>query len=848
MKLRSFASAAAVATVAAIVVTACGPTAPDPTSTGPGPSTTTTPSTTVPPKAPTGTAPATGAAAGEDGALVAAYRWQRSADATLDIGGGATATLASVLAPTTSDDDWLIAGTATAAGGRTTATVWSSPDALTWTATALPGGGSHGQARGVDAWGERTVVVGSVGTGPTQRAAVWISQTTGAPFVPVPDTTAFDLPGRAVDPTPGAALPSGDAGATQPAAVAGAVMDSVTSGALGLFAVGSAGGHLAVWYSSDGATWTRLGQAESVIGRSPGAQVRQILETSAGVFAVGSVRHGSDTDAAVWASGNGTGWGPVSSPTSFAGDGDHALTDLITYGGSVVAVGGTRATTTWTPASWISPNGFTWGPPSESFPESTPARADLDGAVVSDVAVSSNGQDLVAVGGSPAAQRMWTSTDGISWTETALPPAATTDADWTAGLVATNGTTTVVVDPDPGQPRLLVDDPTGWTEVSADPAVFGTPQDVATPAGLITSDGHLVLAVDVDEPGQALGTEATTVDILTSTDGTTWSVAAADGQFVDEEVSDLTATAAGLVAVGGQVPVSSTLAGGNPAATVWTSADGTSWTAATSTAGTLGGGKAPATRAEAVSTTTPTDGLGSVVVAGTTPAGPALSWAAGDGSVIAAGTLDRAPGTGAETPAGACPTPTGPVVVGQTADDSAGSRGLIWFTTTGGTTQRAQLLPVPRAGSDEAVTGCTRVGGGRLLAWGRSTSDAGTPQASLWTTTKGSSSSWTRLVDKALAAGQGTAGISDLATGDGTWLALTGGTTQPWTEEDLSGVALWRSRDDGKTWQRVETTGAPWASSFGLAARLATFFDGQAVVVGQVDGRLATWTGTPTGT
>jgi hypothetical protein len=186
-------------------------------------------------------------------------------------------------------------------------------------------------------------------------------------------------------------------------------------------------------------------------------------------------------------------------------------------------------------------------------------------------------------------------------------------------------------------------------------------------------------------------------------------------------------------------------------------------------------------------------------------------------------------------------------LVGQTPDDTAGSRGLIWFTTTGGATQRAQLLPAPRAGSDEAVSGCATVDG-RLLAWGGSTSDAGTPQASLWATTKGASSSWTRMVDKALAAGQGTAGISDLATDDGTWLAVTGGTTQPWTEEDLSGVALWRSRDEGKTWQRVETTGTPWASSFGVSARLATIVDGRAVVVGQVDGRLAVWTGTPTGT
>ncbi|MGH9095679.1 MAG: hypothetical protein ACRDXE_11005, partial [Acidimicrobiales bacterium] len=108
--------------------------------------------------------------------------------------------------------DWLIAGTTTGTDGRTTATVWTSPDSVGWAATALTGPGTDSRASAATRWGDRTVIVGSIGVGTERRAAVWFSSATGAPFVPV-----------ATQATLGA--PAGAGG--------GAEMDVVAAGALG---------------------------------------------------------------------------------------------------------------------------------------------------------------------------------------------------------------------------------------------------------------------------------------------------------------------------------------------------------------------------------------------------------------------------------------------------------------------------------------------------------------------------------------------------------------------------------------------------------------------------------------
>jgi hypothetical protein len=562
------------------LLAACGPVAPDPTTSGPVPKT--APPTTAP--------PATTSTTRGKAATSTSYRWSRLSAPALLLGGGGgtTSTLSAVLPPPAVGDHWLMAGTRKAANGATDATIWSSTDASSWTATGLRGG-IGGQARAATVWGQRTVVVGSVGSGQAQRAAVWISPDPGAPFSPVPDSPTLGVPAStAPDPSAGSAEPAGDSATLATTAPPGAVMDSVTAGALGVFASGTVGGQLALWYSTNGTAWIQLTKAESVINSSPGAVVREILETQAGVYAVGSVLHADTTDhvdttdAALWTSGDGINWRPGPIASSFTGPGDQMLSSISTFGTNLVVAGGIRLASTWMPASWISPNLFSWGAPSESFPEPTGERLDLTGSVVAGVSVSPDGTTLAAVGGSPSEQRLWLSTDGINWTPVPFPQAAADDADWTAGAVATTGTTTVVIDPNPGQPRVLVDGVKGWREVTAEPGTFGSPQAVATPTHLVDDAGRLVMTVDVKQPGQQLGQDRDSTEILTSPNGHHWSVAATGNTFLDQTVTGLAVTDGGLVALGGPSATTAAVASGDfpnePALTVWRSTDATRWT------------------------------------------------------------------------------------------------------------------------------------------------------------------------------------------------------------------------------------------------------------------------------
>ena len=290
------------------------------------------------------------------------YTWERDRSPALDLGGGATSTLSAVVAPGASGD-WLIAGTQFKAGGPAVATVWTSPNAVRWSKTALPTPVAEGSASANAAtdWGSREVVVGSAGTGPSMRASVWLSENPGQPFLPIPDNPVFDAP-------------------TSGSLQGGAVMDTVAAGALGLFAGGTINGRATVWYSTNGEQWQELNGANSVINHDRGAVVNDILSTPNGVFAAGSSVNRGRLSAALWYSSDGIHWSTVRSAVStFFGNGDHVITSILDIGendnalGSpgptgLLAVGGVRVGPNWQPASWISPNGFSWSQTSESFP------------------------------------------------------------------------------------------------------------------------------------------------------------------------------------------------------------------------------------------------------------------------------------------------------------------------------------------------------------------------------------------------------------------------------------------------------------------------------------------------
>ncbi|MDQ6838186.1 MAG: hypothetical protein M3137_07630, partial [Actinomycetota bacterium] len=316
------------------------------------------------------------------GGVSTPYHWVLDRAASLGIGGGPTTSLASVLAPTPSTGAlWQIAGTTTNADGTTTATIWTSPDATAWTAAPLSLPGANSQARAATTLGAKTVVVGSAGTGKTQRAAVWLSSAPGAAFRQI-DAAAFapstTTSGSVNHPTGGDANGRADGGVT---------MNVVAAGGLGIFASGPVDGEDALWYSTDGLHWTRLKGAEQVIDAATNPHVNALLVGANGVYAAGSVTNGSATDASVWSSTDGITWSQVrTAQAAFTGDGDHTINGLASIGTGFVAVGDVHSGQSRSPASWVSPDGHSWSEASQSFPLSEGPRSDSSGATVNAVA------------------------------------------------------------------------------------------------------------------------------------------------------------------------------------------------------------------------------------------------------------------------------------------------------------------------------------------------------------------------------------------------------------------------------------------------------------------------------
>jgi hypothetical protein len=800
------------------------------------------------------------------------YNWQRDQSEVIAFGGGSTSTLSAVVAPS-AGGAWLIAGTQLSATGAASATVWTSPNAVTWSKTSLPAPpGVTSAADAATNWGSREVVVGSIGGGAATRAAVWVSQNRGQHFVAVPDSTVFDGPA------------AGTAG-TQ----SGVVMDTVTAGALGLFAAGTVNGEAAVWYSTGGQSWQLLSGAESAINQQPGAVVNDIVSTGAGVFAGGSYGDGNQLVAGLWYSSDGIHWSAVRSPVNApSGVGDHVVTSLVGTGeagisvpgaptpSGLLAVGAVRVGSTWQPASWISPNGLSWSQTSESFPLDTEPPSS-PGAIAYQAAGAPG--HLFAVGGSPARQRLWESSNGLAWTEVPLPKAATDDSAWHLGLVAAAGRVAVLADNIPGQPYVLVRRDGAWSEPTAD-AMFGTPLSTAVPTSLVDDNGTLVMSVELSDPGAHLGVGASSVAVLTSSDGTSWRTVTTHA-FDDSTVNQLLPVTAGLLAVG-SAPLSGAYGAG---AGTWTGAfaslslnGGATWPREPISPGTLGGaagGGAAAAAAAAGSAVQPalTAPAGGPLVA--TAAGrlgnsdyvvgeagaEAVGWYSPDGTAWEAPQpLDTSPQLGTERPLATCWTGNSAVVVGTVTSTGRGSQPDAWVSSDGSSWTNATFSPSPPTGSTTTVDGCLSTGNG-FIAFGGTTGNGSVEQPILWSSSDGTvwqqvSASFTGLGGGG-PAGPESAPLDGIAVGTTTWLGLSGDgqlPSQRWPARvgglagaHFTAAGLWSSDNAGNTWQQLDTAVAPFEGSMYAQADAAAYVGQHPVVAGTVDGKLAIWVGTPAG-
>ncbi len=546
------------------------------------------------------------------------------------------------------------------------------------------------------------------------------------------------------------------------------------------------------------------------------------------------------------------------------------------------AVGAINTNGSWAPASWISPDGFNWSAPSLSFPIAATARPDPGGATVDSVSATSTG--LVAVGGGDGIAMAWTSTDGRSWTPLSLPTLATTAA-WHSGLVASDGTTTAIADPDAGTPRLLVgrgslvspatataptaSSPTGlspslgWSEPTSSAPVWGTPRAEAKPVELLSAGGTLLLIVDVAQPGQVLGQDQLSVVVLTSTDGSAWNVVPTGTAFAGGRVAAALAAPSStigalshVVAVGAQAAPIALLASPQTEAAAWlyspdpakagTAGAGGSWTTARATGEGFGTG-ATATAADAVTRLAD----GSYVAVGTGPGvgtsgpgGQPIAWTSADGTAwTLTGALDRPTALLDQTPNGACTGPSGAVAVGAGAVGGPGSKAVAWTSPNGASWTKA-TVPAPVNGGVDTMTGCASLrspgpsASRGMVAWGSATAADGTHQPALWRSP--TAATWTRQKVAAFDEVPGIS-LSDVAIAGSSWLAAGGRSTATTDTGAGGGLGLWQSTDAGATWARVDTGTMPWQASSSASLDQVAWLGGTGVAAGTINGQLAVW-------
>ena len=238
---------------------------------------------------------------------------------SLDLGGGTTSTLSSVVAPARPAGvadrrhsvQYVLARRWRRCGRR-------QRDEVDQGGPADPGRAQARLRPTGHRLGVRQVVVGSVGTGGNTRAAVWVSARPGQPFLPVPETPAFDAPAT----TPGLLRRGWSRDGHRYGRGAGPIRRRHGR---------RQGDHVVLD--------RRPAMAAPERGRQrgrPGPQVRSSttsLSTPAGVFAGGSDTTGTGLSAALWYSSDGIHWATVrDSVTSPFRLGDQVITSLVSIG------------------------------------------------------------------------------------------------------------------------------------------------------------------------------------------------------------------------------------------------------------------------------------------------------------------------------------------------------------------------------------------------------------------------------------------------------------------------------------------------------------------------------------
>ncbi|HEX2273017.1 MAG TPA: hypothetical protein VHG90_03985, partial [Acidimicrobiales bacterium] len=471
---------------------------------------------------------------------------RRVDDRALDVSG--IPARVAVLHPATGDAAWLAAGDSPDGGGRV-ATLWRSGEGLSWARVPLPDG-SGAIVRGAARQGELLVLVGDKGEGGTGRraAAAWVARGDGGPTA-----------------VPGAL--GGGGGTVVVRQVVGGV-----AGGQGFLALGTVDGHVALWRSADGSSWSRVERPEAF---GAGSAVAQLVATGSGVVAVGADRGAP----AAWWSTDGTVW----TRAGIGGAGPGRITAAVVAPDGLVAAGSmtpadasTGADRRPLPAVWRSADGQSWQPVPASFDAASQPGQDNRGAEVKALVRADDG--YLATGGGTQARRVWTSADGVTWAEAELPPEARAATRFDLALAAAAGTDVLVgSSTEVLPPRLLLRRQGRWLDASV-ATPLSPPRPQAMESGVVATADGFVLWANMIEGGPGLAEEGGGARLWRSSDGRRWrpleGLSAFDLAFVLSMVADADG---GLVAVGTEPSVAPIVSQGTPHAKTWVSSDGTSW-------------------------------------------------------------------------------------------------------------------------------------------------------------------------------------------------------------------------------------------------------------------------------
>lgn len=323
-----------------------------------------------------------------DGSRAAAWisedgnRWDRISDDGFSPQTAGTTEMRSVVQL----GDQLVAAGVTS-GEADDAVVWISADGNDWAPVASESfGGPGDQAiRGLAIWGSGVVAVGWDNSGGENNGAIWTSSNgrdwvrasdphnalagdgsqrvhdvvaAGPGLVAVGDTNLDGWDAEIWVSTDGEIWDRVDNNQAGLSGAGDQLANVVRAGEQGLVAAGfdSGGGtgrDAAVWISSDGMTWTQVGDRE-VFGGPNNQEIHALDAVGSGWVAAGwTFLEAEDRDAAIWGSEDGTTWSRIDDgEAGLGGTGSQQVESVTAAGATIIAVGagdtqGTQQAVVW---------------------------------------------------------------------------------------------------------------------------------------------------------------------------------------------------------------------------------------------------------------------------------------------------------------------------------------------------------------------------------------------------------------------------------------------------------------------------------------------------------------------